>query len=456
MSRRPLFAVLAVVGAPCALAACSLINSYDDVVPFTGASDGSTLDQNVSPDGNVPPDSNPGSDDALPSVDAGPKGPLGVIAVGGEVLSADGGKQPVLTALNPLNGREINPAKRETMSVVALQHDGNRDIFYIFENTSGDVNWSPTNKVVLHVRSIDPATGVWTERQKLDVPSIAASDTIAVLRNRLAYFAYGISDAGALTTQLVVLDTTAREGVTVLAPSTPVPSLPEGLLGSRQSSGAGQGMLSVLRKDTTQCTGDAIDLCPFTLTPVTIPANGQPQFGATVTVRSVPRVAATPAWATYENAGVPLDVFAIPPIAPDSAYVIKWKASTNVQIDSKVSYAVSRPRLSSLAIAECAGVALSVELTSSELFAVPLSASGGTPVSASLANPGQAVRFEPYTNTVLTPYKQGGAGEIAAYTLAGTATAPTLTKRKAPNWEPPADVLPNIVTVKQLLPLACP
>ncbi len=435
------------------LAACSLINSFDDVkdavVDAGSAADAPVV---VPPIEAGPlPDSGPVSDAA---VDAGPAGPTGAIVVGANVVG-DAGKEFVLTVLNPATGAELAPSKREKMKVAAIQYDGLRDLWYIFESLGTDFQPSPVDPVTLHVRELNNVTGEWTERQKLAVPTVSGSDVFAVLRNRIAYFAYVTTDAGIPEGKLVLLDTTTPSAVTVLTPNTDLDAIPEGIIGTRVLSGTG-GTLTLIRKDSPNCSGTSAptDFCPWKAQTVTIVPGASPQFGAGTQpiVANVVRIG-SPAWGSYLGGNV--NIFGVPAAAGQSAYLESRLTSTNLTSGTATPFALTGSVLRPLAISECAQTAFVAELTSGELRAVPLAA-GSTVLEKNLGHPGQRLFFEPFSNSLLAPFKTANSFEISAYTLGGTKTVPTLTKRQAPGWNPPADLQPNVVAVKAPVTFACP
>jgi hypothetical protein len=92
-----------------------------------------------------------------------------------------------------------------------------------------------------------------------------------------------------------------------------------------------------------------------------------------------------------------------------------------------------------------------------DLHAVPLPGDGrGTPTKAPTGHSGQAVYFEPTTKTVLAPFSQGPSFDLTAFSLKGTALAPELVRRSAPEWTPPADVRPTLLGIRLPLPVQCP
>jgi hypothetical protein len=87
-------------------------------------------------------------------------------------------------------------------------------------------------------------------------------------------------------------------------------------------------------------------------------------------------------------------------------------------------------------------------------------ADGGLPAlsnaSAAMGHSGQGVYFEPFTNTVITPFSQGKNFALTAFSLEGTPMAPQLVQRQAPRWVPPPDLRPNFVAAKTPFPPTCP
>jgi hypothetical protein len=64
------------------------------------------------------------------------------------------------------------------------------------------------------------------------------------------------------------------------------------------------------------------------------------------------------------------------------------------------------------------------------------------------------VYFEPYTSTVLVPFTQGDNHELQAFALTMTGNAPKLTARTT-GWTPPTDVRPEVLAVREPVPLRC-
>jgi hypothetical protein len=76
--------------------------------------------------------------------------------------------------------------------------------------------------------------------------------------------------------------------------------------------------------------------------------------------------------------------------------------------------------------------------------------------AAATGHSGQAVYYEPYSKTVLAPFSQGDNFALTAFTVGGTAAAPTLTQRQTPRWVPPPDLRPNFVATKTPVGNDCP
>ena len=462
---------------------CSLVNSFGDVLPGSSDSGGdSTADQ-----GSPGVDSSPGGDTGFPldamsesavdsqgmsdggppqdatqndstTQDSGPATPVGAIVVGGN-QSGDGGF--VLSVLDPTSGSELS---REATTVVGVHYDGLRDLWYIFENNGGigGIFPAPNDPVKLSVRTLDTHTGVWTEKSKTAVPVLESTDTVAVLNQRLAYVAYALNDAGNPTGgyELVLVDTSQQSSPVTIDPPTPLSSLPTGTIGTRNSGGIG-GTINLFHVDGTQCQGGGDSglpqLCELVSVHVDVPSSGTPTLFPQVGVAAVLSQNAE-GFGSYITGG-PEDVIAFPSIGAASGYVQRFSASSSAAISgSQVSFGIADPHLQTIAISECHNTAFVVGIPlDTQVYGVPLTGATSTVVTADLGHAGQGVVYEPYTDTVLAPFKASGSFSLDAYLLGGTASAPTLTSRvSAGTWSPPADLEPNFVAVRQPIPITCP
>ncbi len=466
---------------PClAAGGCSLVNSFGDVVPQGSESDSGRLDDSSAVD-QTSPGSDTGTDTQAPSdapasgndsasdsttpmqdsgvvdsADGGPPVQGGAIVVGGN-QTGDGGF--VLSVLDPDSGSELS---REAMTVVAIHYDGLRDLWYLFENNAGvgGIFPAPNDPVKLHVRALDTNTGVWTEKSKTPVPAIESTDTVAVLNERLSYVAYSLNDAGNPTGgyALVLLDTSNPAAPAQIGTPTPLANLPTGTIGTRNSSNAG-GTINLFHIDDTSCEGDgSAQLCEFDAVHVIVQASGSPNVSGT----SVPITAVSPQGSegvgSYLHGG-PDDVIAFPPVNGAMATVQRFTSSASVPIaGSVVSFGIANPHLQRLAISECYSMAFVVGVPNdTQVYGVSLNGATSTILTADMGHSGQAVAYEPYTNTVIAPFKANGSFAISAFSVTGPVGTPVLTNRtNSGTWNPPSDLEPNFVGVREPVPYVCP
>jgi hypothetical protein len=480
MTPRRLFA-LALVLSPCAAAGgCSLVNSFGDVVSGTDADLGDGSAETGSGDASVDqtvgdgPSSDSASDSPLsaggeagdgsgPTGDGGgdasdgAAGPqAGAVVVGG-TQSGDGGF--VLSVLDPTSGMELT---RRPMTVVALHHDGVRDLWYVFEDNggAGAPFVLPTDTVNLHIYTLQTSNGVWAQQAMLTVPPLVSSDLVTTLNGRLAYVAYASNDAGPTGGyELVLVDTTNPVSPQIINPPTPLADYPIGMIGTLKESGTG-GTLNLFHVDMGMCEGDgSAQLCELEAVHVTVPASGVPVVsGSPVAITAVDPQGAQ-GFASYVTGG-PEDTIAFPPLGGASGYVELFSTATSVPIaGSTATFGISNPHLQNVAIAECFGMAFVVGVPNdTQVYGVPIAAGTTAVRPVDIGHAGQGVEFEPYTSTVIAPFKANGSFAISAYKLGGMQSAPTLTNRStAGTWTPPADLEPNFVAVRPPIPFkSCP
>jgi hypothetical protein len=437
-SRRPLRAlILALMGA----AGCTLVNGFDDVKPLIEGAYEAGASQ---ADGNLP--------DA-PAVDSGP-GPAGAIVMGA-LAETDGSLTSVLTVLDPATGNEMAP--REKMVVSAIRYDGLRDIWYIFEASGKDFVTGPNEGTVLHVRSLDRASGAWSELSKLDVPTLQSYDSVAVVRERIGYVSYAPLDAGLeggpVAIEFSSFDTSNPAALKPF-PRLPLPATPAplGALATRSTTGPG-GTINLVRLNTGACAPG----CAVEFIRVQVPTNGgAPSLGDITTVGSTTRFA-LPGFVAVASTG--RDVLILPPVAPDAGVPTTFNLLDPVSYTPDgvpVEHVMKDVVLHPAAVAECPKIVFVVGTNAdTNLHAVPL-ATGGTSTFVPTDHSGQAVYFESSSSTVLAPFSQGGGKKISAFKLEGTALAPTLRERQAPDWAPPQDLRPVVFAVREPLPVVCP
>jgi hypothetical protein len=420
-------------------AACSLVNTFDDLAP---ASDASVPDVVVESSTDAVADAAPPLD-APPVQDAADAAPKGVIVIGGTV-TVDGGQLSVLTALAPENGKEL-PQAREPMNVTSAHYDGLRDLWYVFESGGEGFFPTPTDDVFLHVRRLDTYSGQWTELQKIKVPPTVSFATTAVLRERLSYVAYRVDDGG-VGFDFVTLDTSKPSSIAILDVHK-LDKPPIGAIGTRSSTGVG-GVINLLHDgvcDAATC---------LDVQHVTVPSNAPPTFTGTETAALY---VGSPGYGSY-LAGGPSDVFvtrASTGLTTATIAMFSPQSFPPQQIAPSTTFGILGPYIKPLAFAECQQQALIVETNQDlALYAIPL-VPNGTLVRISTQHSGQGVYFEPYTSTVITPFSQGTNFALTAFKLEGTTVAPKLVPRVTPAWSPPAELRPNIVATRVPLPVVC-
>jgi hypothetical protein len=490
LTTRRLLALTVVLSACAAGAGCSLVNSFGDVVPAADAAPGegggaesgsgdSSIDQTT---GDGSPSLESGSDSAVDGTagseggdatgdgpgalqdggagdgsEAGPTVQAGAVVVGG-VQMGDGGF--VLSVLDPTTGLELS---RQGMTVVGVRHDPVRDLWYVFEDDGGIGAPSviPTDNVHLHVYTMATSSGTWSQQASIKVPPLVSADAVAVLNGRLAYTAYALNDAGTATGgyDLVVIDTSTQTSPQVMSPPTALADYPVGTIGTYKTSGLG-GSINLFHVDMTMCQGDAgSQLCELEAVHVTVPASGAPVVSGTPVGIAAVDPTQSQGFASYVGGG-PEDTIAFAPANGGSAYVQLFSTATSIPIAGSVAaFGIADPHLQNIAIAECFGLAFVVGVPNdTQLFGVPIAAGTNATRTVDLGHSGQAVAFEPYTSTVIAPFKASGSFAISAYKLGGTAATPTLTNRTTGGtWQPPADLEPNFVAVRNSIPFkSCP
>src|SRR4029079_3130016 len=122
-----------------------------------------------------------------------------------------------------------------------------------------------------------------------------------------------------------------------------------------------------------------------------------------------------------------LDLLVVPRLASDAGTTAQLFAPVTHNAEgSPSSTFVNDTGIRRPAIAECQGVAFTVGTNSDlNLHAIPLTGDGtGTPTKVSTQHSGQAVYFEPFTQTVLATFNQGAGFDYGAFRLGGTSAAP--------------------------------
>jgi hypothetical protein len=443
-------------------AGCTVINSYGDVEALkeAGSNDGTTPMETGSNEASadvVDAGNSAGEAAVEAAVEAGPRG---VIVMGGTAVG-EGGETLVLTALDPSTGSELLHA-REKMNVSVVVYDGIRDIWYIFESGGVGLYPLPTDPFYVHTRRIDRTTGAWTELGKAQIPAGVSFQTTAVLKERVSYVAYGDSDAGDLdggyppSFSLVTLNTSDPTKVSVDSIYPLWGGQPAGVVGTWPDTTqlGGWASLGTTVKGATQLTPVQVSTSQPN---VLIPVAGAVSVGSIVGYGRVTQGTAQSVMVVSKGFGAgPAAISLFDPVNADALTKMGF-------------FPFGDGNVKTPAFSECAQTAFVVGTNNDlNVYAVSLAAAGmvsdvdaqgGTPVltytSAPTGHSGQGVYFEPYTNTVITPFSQGGNFALTAFTLGGTPTSPTLVQRQAPRWVPPPDIRPNFIGTAIPYPAVC-
>jgi hypothetical protein len=439
-----LLATMATAGGALVAGGCTFINSFEDLKPHQPDSGGSDSGNPDTPGIDTNGPDTPGLDTADTNVDPTTHG---LVVVGGEI-AADAGVQQVLRALNPATG-EAYPGANENMTVVHAMYDGERDLWYIFENTTASdrVQPAPGDKVTLHVREWDYNAGKWKADigTLTDIPTPFTRDAMAVLTEEIAYVAFN----GSSGTSLVLINThTPGAPALIGTPTTLTGSFPIGFIGSRKIGGPG-GYVAIMRYGTCTATGVGCPVnvdhftCASTFAPPNLDAalsktlatidskDGNVSFGiGTDVVNSM--LVTTPYETTADKHGT----------------IQVLNPATFAATTLKFSMEESTKFLRGTAVDECNdGVLFIPELLSSSVHVVPLT-KPDVAVTKALGNLGQSVVWEPFTQTMLAPFKQGVDSDIAAFSFSQAADkTPTLSKRTG-DWKYERVLRPNVVTTK--------
>jgi hypothetical protein len=483
-------------GAVVLAAGCSLINSFDDVVPQadetggspgTGGKTGGTGGSDASADGGsggastggtsatggtttdgggggTPPGSGGAATGGSGEIkDSGadvfiPGGNDGVIVA---YYAPDGAapSKRVLAVLSPVDGAELSS---EPMgSVRGIANDVQTDLWYVFEATSAAV----TDPLTLHVRELNTKNGRWREVATVKGVPVPSTSRPQALNGRLAY----------LSTPPLVAPDPANVGLTVLntqnpgkiAPLTanavPLPQgVKQGLLGAPTS--AIGGVLSVIYlSDTCAPVEDGgtavcdVNVLKYSVTNTVVPGTpksvgkilplGNPSF--TLDPRGPSVVMALPVLKDNTGASCTPNPFS-------AGSLLKVNMNDLAQIGATVTILTSTHRFGgSAAYDPCLDAAyLTSAIADKAIWSAPF-ASGGTVDKQCVAAAGGALLLEPYTRTLIRAVA-GGSAAPEFYSLTGTAAAPKVAQKSMPKL--PKNFAPVTMSVREIDrdTLSCP
>jgi hypothetical protein len=426
-----LFGVLTAAG-------CTFVNSFSEVKQSPGGGDGGP-DSNTSE--TTIPETGPDGDTAPP--------PQGLVVVGG-VSNATGSTQQVLEVIDPATGASLS---REFMTVSAIVYDGDRDWWYIWENTAPNhFQPVPGDAVKMHVRKWDTSVTPpkWNNDKTYDVPAPIGQDTTVMTAEEPVYIAYKPgSTVTSFSYVIAPIDAHDITDVSLIGSGVvDFTGTPLAALGSR-SAGKTGGNFNIIER--SPCDPAPATTCDLSTDHWTIP-NG---FLAPVDQGLNKIVGTTPA-VTVANAGYgswitnaeDLISLTLPADTNGSLYDVVAN-SPSVVHDNNFTFSGSNRQFKSIAVDECDALAFVPELLSEQIYFVPLpssSAKSASPLSA--GHPAQRAVWEPFTSTLLAPFNQGGGFEITAFKIDIDGSGVPHANKRLGDWAPPKDLGPQIVVTK--------
>lgn len=453
-----------------ALAACSLVNSLDELKPAD--------------DGKLAGDTRPAPSATLEDAGFGPTHTNGdaeagaandeafsPLVVGGEEgIPVDGGApilSPVLTVLDSKTGRER--ATRETMWVAGIAHDDVRDLWFVFEAERYVVT-APTEKVKIHVRRLDTKSGAWTELSVFEGPPLVYYDSIAVTRERLSYVAHPVTPGG--KNRLITLDTSDPANPIVSDDQTLLDEMPRGMtaIPSLTGPGGNVNVFTVGRRGTAECeaVNENDTRCQVRVRRYLLPNGGTPQMNGSSLFGAMSGTG-QPAYGSVICGGAPDDVIVTPGIGDQKGIqtITTLDYALSTQSGSRtftMSTAIDAPTLlRRAAIDNPRRIVFVVEANNdTALYAVPLPPSTGEPQKINLRHSGQSVYYDPASETAFAPFNQGEGKTFSAIKVSGgkDGAAISLKERTSSeipggDWDPPADLRPNVLGIS-LTGQSCP
>lgn len=371
----------------------------------------------------------------------------GLIALGARVT--DGTGAAVLSMLDEA-GSELS---REDLSVAAIAHDGapGRDVWYVFiaEDIFPIDRSRPAD---LEVRRFDQATSEWVTVSRTTALPPPRAGQLAVLNQRLAYLSYRNSDQAET---LTLLDTADLENIT----SEEVPVTGSngtslvGLLGARGSatdSTVDGGTLNLMLSECPSGTTCSLGIQPYFVGGSVVAGTFEPLGSYVGSTAFATALQERRSFASFNSASdSQVHLFDIDPFDPTEA-------------DDSVLPSMSST-IGGLSLLECEGVVVMAEGTENQLRGVSLM--GGATRPFDLMRAGQTLYFEPFSRVLIAPFNsdptdpapvvddsgsvRGFAAALDAFAVEGNGvSAPTITRRSAAQWSPPADLAPLTLAVR--------
>lgn len=465
------------------VAACSVINSYDEVVPAqvvepeggSGGGGGADAPQGGTPVeptagggvagtpdtpvGGMPPSG--GGEGGAP--DPGPP-TTGLVVVGGKALK---GSANVLVAVNPEDGAELLRENIPGAAVVGLAYDGaaGKDLWFVF--TSGDFPADSMTKADLQVRSFNDLSRKWLTRRKVTALPPPRPNSFVVLNDRLAYLSFGLVN-NVITDTLTILDTSTAIGTKQVTFDLPLTGRVLGLVGTRGVPGdstALGGTLAIASGDGCTGTGASLKCTALSFTPIFV--------GDEITAGAVKKLRGFTGRPVFASSTLVQRAFvALPAVAPLGNVDLIRFDPRGLTFESPQTVITPAHQFAGFSLVECLDVTVLSSLLDLTLWATSAQGASGKAARTLLA---QDVVYEPFTSSVVTPFNPdsplfpdsgsaggaGGAGgadqgpELSAYRVAKPGVTPSLKLRTA-DWQGLSDVGVNVAAARFPVPFACP
>lgn len=447
----------------CLASACSLVNSFDEVVTGSAGSAG---------------DSNGGAGGTELDAGLGGSSGEGVGGVGGDMLDASfeeagpllvvaglrrdpsGTPRRVLSVIDADDGQVLDT---EQLGVSGVVHDGATDLWYLFLAEAFPA--TPELTVDMQVRAWE--NGAW--RTLASVPAIPPpqAETFAVLNGRLAYASWKIGPGNVPVQAVTLLDTSDPTAIVEIPVSSDVVQAADlenpilDLIGTpgrpNDGSALGGDLVLLLRTDC-----DRFEACSMGALPITV--------GTSISrgiARSLGTFMGRPAITQARSRD--LILVAAPGASAKSVVLTQFNARTLLPQGVAVTSTSTTQDVSGAAYGDCFAAALFAEggppaATESSLFGVSMLNALGT--REPLGRPGEGIYYEPFTRTLVAPYRGQSAvldagadagddagvdpspAQLVAYRVGVSGASVSLEQRLPPSWAPPPGLLAQTLAVR--------
>jgi hypothetical protein len=456
------------------VAACSVVNSFDDVkqqpdeTAGSAGSSGSSSKAGESPAGGGAPNDTGGAPPVMQGGSAGEgvvEPPMtGLVVLGGSTVEDGEVGDGVLAVLDPATGALLTSEAIAGAAVVAMGYDGRTNLWYVF--TASAFPADANSKADLQVRSYDDATNEWTVISKVTALPPPQPNGLIVMNDRLAYLSYKVD--GGIQNAVTLLNTSDPKKVTPVAYLEPdLPGQAAGMVGSRGAPGDDSvlgGTVAVALAEG--CTGTEAQRSCKSLSLLPIFVGDQVSNGLAVDFGAFGGI---PAFASAR--GQQRAFMALPPaVAGGNVKVISFDPRTPSADESQLAPTAAR-WIGGVTYAECESVAVISTVDTGKLLALT---SAGLAANADLGRSGQGVEYEPFTHRLVVPFNPDSslfdAATSGAAGAGGAGSGPavdgveptrnganiSLTKLAEAAWSAPSDINVDVMATRFPTSFACP